>query len=79
MSGTESVSCSKQNGQSILHPQVMTVIGCILGDQDQLAHAGIPQAARFLHDHRQRTRDSRPFDERDGAERTRAAAPVGNF
>ena len=69
----------QQDRQTILHPQVVTVIGRILGDQDQLAHAGIPQAARFVHDHGQGPRDSRSLDERDGAEGARTAAAIRDF
>ena len=66
----------EQARQSVLHPQVMTVIGGILGNQDEFAHSLFVQAMSILQDHFRRAADGTAFDKRDGTERTRTAAAI---
>ena len=54
----------------------MPVIGCILGDQDQLAHTCIPQLARLVDDRLHRAGNGSSLDQGDRTERTRTAAPI---
>ncbi len=79
ISGTESVSCLKQGRQTFFHPQVVTVIGGILRDENQLAHARIAQNAGFVDNALYRAADGRALDERDGTKRARTAAAIGHL
>ena len=78
-SGAACTSAVKQLRQPILHPQVVTVIGGILGDQDDLVHAHLLQRAGLGQDRRRRAADRRALDQRDGAEGARAAAAIGDL
>ena len=69
----------QQLRQPIFHPQVVTVIGGILGDQDQLVHAHLLQLAGFLQDGFRWAADRGALDQRDGAKGARAAAAIGNL
>ena len=69
----------EQDGQPFLHPQIMPVIGRILGDQDQLPDPLVAQGAGLVQNRVHRAADRGPFDERDGAKRARAAAAIGDF
>ena len=69
----------KQLSQPIFHPQVVTIIGGILGDQDQLVYAQILEEARLLQDHIDRAAGKRAFDQRDGAEGAGTTAAIRNL
>ena len=47
----------EQGRQSIFHPQVMAIIGGVLGNQDEFAHSQFVQAMGILQDHFRRAAD----------------------
>jgi len=57
----------------------VAVVGCVLGDQDQLLHAPVAQGARLGDDALGGPADGSSFDGRDGAESARTAAAVGDL
>ena len=67
---------SSRLGRRVLQAQVVAVIGCVLRDEDQLAHASRHQLARFGDDGFRRTADGSAFDAGNGTERARAAAAI---
>jgi len=66
----------EQRRQPVFLAQVVAVVGRILGDQDQLLHAAVAQAARLVEDAIRRAADRRALDGRDRAEGARAAAAI---
>ena len=65
--------------QGVFESQVAAVGGGVLGNEDDLAGAGIDQMACFLGDVRHGPAVGGTLDGRNGAERTGRTAPVGDL
>jgi hypothetical protein len=57
----------------------VTIVGRVLGDEDELANSIVAQPAGLIEDRFDRAADSRALDERDGTERARTAAAIGDL
>jgi len=57
----------------------VAVVGEVLRDQDQLAHAALRQHLCLTHDRFRRTADGRALDVRNGAKSAGPPASIGDF
>ena len=71
--------CLQQVRQAIPDAQIVTVVGCVLRDDDQFANAGLMQANGFRDDRLGRPAHVRALDLGDGTKGTGPATPIGDL
>ena len=79
LDAVDAAQAAQQLGEHAAAVEVEAVVGGVLGDDDQLAHARGGQLARLLLQRLHRHRDVGPADERDGAVAATPVAPLGDL